>query len=90
MIANYYQGTFTIIQRNLGGFLHYKDIIQHPHEFSDNFSDMDGFQDGGYICAQGVLSSMSTMHLLLLCVKCLMCADLYLQNLHFEYFPKMK
>ena len=30
--------------------------LLHPHEFSDNFSDMDGFQDGGYICAQGVLS----------------------------------
>ena len=21
----------------------------HPHEFSDNFSDIDGFQDGRYI-----------------------------------------
>ena len=30
--------------------------LLHPHEFSDNFSDMDGFQDGGYIWAQGVLS----------------------------------
>ena len=29
--------------------------LLHPHEFSDNFSDMDGFQDGGYIWAQGVL-----------------------------------
>ena len=28
MIANYYQCTFTIIQSNFGGFLHYKDIIQ--------------------------------------------------------------
>ena len=28
MIANYYQRTFTIIQSNFGGFLHYKDIIQ--------------------------------------------------------------
>ena len=28
MIANYYQRTFTIIQSNLGGFLHSKDIIQ--------------------------------------------------------------
>ena len=26
--------------------------LLHPHEFSDNFSDMDGFQDSG---AQGVL-----------------------------------
>ena len=24
-------------------------LLLHPHEFSDNFSDMDGFQDGGYI-----------------------------------------
>ena len=23
--------------------------LLHPHEFLDNFSDMDGFQDGGYI-----------------------------------------
>ena len=23
--------------------------LLHPHELSDNFSDMDGFQDGGYI-----------------------------------------
>ena len=28
MIANDYQRTFTIIQSNFGGFLHYKDIIQ--------------------------------------------------------------
>ena len=84
MIANYYQRTFTIIQSNFGGFLHYKNIIQqkqkniilnqnndmlnyskctlrtvaiirsylsllHPYEFSDNFSDTDGFKDGGYI-----------------------------------------
>ena len=29
--------------------------LLHPHKFSDNFSDMDGFEDGGYIWAQGVL-----------------------------------
>ena len=29
--------------------------LLHPHEISDNFSDMDGFQDGGYILAQGFL-----------------------------------
>ena len=29
--------------------------LLHPYEFSDNFSDMDGFQNGGYIWAQGVL-----------------------------------
>ena len=29
--------------------------LLHSHKFSDNFSDMDGFQDGGYIRAQGVL-----------------------------------
>ena len=29
--------------------------LLHPHECSDNCSEMDGFQDGGYICAQGVL-----------------------------------
>ena len=29
--------------------------LLHPHKFSGNFSDMDGFQDGGYIWAQGVL-----------------------------------
>ena len=29
--------------------------LLHPNKFSDNFSDMDGFQDGGYIWAQGVL-----------------------------------
>jgi len=28
MIANYYQRTFTRIQSNFGGFLHYKDIIK--------------------------------------------------------------
>ena len=22
--------------------------LLHPHKLSDNFSDMDGFQDGGY------------------------------------------
>jgi len=31
MIANYYQRTFTIIQSNFGGFLHYKDIIQKKY-----------------------------------------------------------
>ena len=31
MIANYYQRTFTIIQSNSGGFLHYKDIIQKKY-----------------------------------------------------------
>jgi len=29
--------------------------LLHPHEFSDNFSDMDGFQDGGHIRTQGAL-----------------------------------
>ena len=29
--------------------------LLHPHEFSDNFLDIDGFQDVGYIGAQGVL-----------------------------------
>ena len=29
--------------------------LLHPYEFSDNFADMDGFQNGGYIWAQGVL-----------------------------------
>ena len=24
-------------------------LLLHPYKFSDNFSDMDGFQDGGYI-----------------------------------------
>ena len=28
MIAIYYQRTFTIIQSNFGGFLHYQDIVQ--------------------------------------------------------------
>ena len=28
--------------------------LLHPHEFSNNFSDMDGFKDGEYIWAQGV------------------------------------
>ena len=23
--------------------------LLHPHEFLDNFLDMDGFQDGGYM-----------------------------------------
>ena len=32
----------------------YLSLLQ-SHKFSDNFSDMDGFQDGGYIWAQGVL-----------------------------------
>ena len=29
--------------------------LLHPYEFADNFSDMDGFSNGGYISAQGVL-----------------------------------
>ena len=29
--------------------------LLHPHKILDNFSDMDGFQDGGYVWAQGVL-----------------------------------
>ena len=24
-------------------------LLLYPHEFSDNFSDMDGFKDGEYI-----------------------------------------
>ena len=29
--------------------------LLHSHKFTNDFSDMDGFQDGGYISAQGVL-----------------------------------
>ena len=29
--------------------------LLHSHKFSDNFLDMDRFQDGEYISAQGVL-----------------------------------
>ena len=32
MIANYYQRTFTIIQSNFWGFLHYKDIVQQKQK----------------------------------------------------------
>ena len=32
MIANYFHRTFTIIQSNFGGFLHYKDIIQQKNK----------------------------------------------------------
>ena len=40
MIANYYQRTFTIIQSNFGGFLHYKDIIQKKYIILNQYTDM--------------------------------------------------
>ena len=36
MIANHYQRTFSIIQSNIGGFLHYKDIIQKKYILNQN------------------------------------------------------
>ena len=38
MIANYYQRTFTIIQSNFGGFLHYKNIILNQNNDMFNYS----------------------------------------------------